>query len=275
MCCLKQKRSLRLINQNSTESMEQSEALIYAITEICEGGSYTPTHKHSDKHQLIFAKNRTIKIQTENNYWILPPARAIWIERGITHNFYSKYSVEVYILYIRQDIAQHISYTNCCVFNISPLVHQLVQACLNFSNDYKDDSPQGRLSYVLLEQLQQLDQSPVSIPMPDNIILQKICNKFEHEPSMQVTLPELSVWAGASARTIERLFLKEMGLSYSEWRFRFRLIKSLEYLAEGYPITHAAYNVGYNHVSSYIAAFKKFFGCTPKQYFNFSFSSEA
>jgi AraC-like DNA-binding protein len=92
------------------------------------------------------------------------------------------------------------------------------------------------------------------------------------DPSTQITLSEFALFVGASERTIERLFLKEMGLSYSEWRYRFRLIKSLEYLAENQTITQVAYSVGYNHVSSYIAAFKKFFACTPKQYFNLAFS---
>lgn len=261
-----------MIHHNSREGIEQSDALIYAVTETCEVDSYMPTHRHQDKHQLIFAKKGTIKIQTANDYWILPPSRAIWIECGVAHSFYSKHSADVHILYIRENIDNSLSYSNCCVFNISPLVHELVKTCVNFKNAYTDHSPQGRLGYVLLEQLQQLDQSPVSLPMPESIILQKICRWFEQEPSTQITLQELSVSVGASERTVERLFLKDIGLSYNEWRYRFRLVKSLEYLAENQPISHVAYNVGYNHVSSYIFAFKNFFGCTPKKYFSSSFS---
>lgn len=262
-------------HHSSFDGIEQSNSLIHAVTERWDSNSYIPQHTHQDKHQLIFSKKGTIKVQTEKGYWILPPSRAIWIEQGTPHSFYAKYAVEIHILYIKANIDEHLTYPNCCVFNISSLVKQLVETCLTFTDHYEDDSPQGRLSYVLLEQLQEPDQSPVNLPIPENIILKKVCQHFENEPSTHITLVQLSISIGASERTIERLFLKEMGLSYNEWRYRFRLIKSLEYLAENQPITEVAYKVGYTHVSSYIVAFRKLFGCTPRQYFNTSFFDSA
>lgn len=255
------------MHDKSLNKIIESDSLMYGVTEIWGGNSLIPTHSHQDRHQLIYAVKGTIRIQTEKGYWILPPLRAIWIESHIEHSFYAKHAVEVHILYIRKNIDENLTYKDCCVFNVSNLVKELVISCMEYKEEYKDHSPQGRLSYVLLEQLQKLDQSPVNIPYPNHSKLKVIWHLFENNPDTQMSLKELANLANASERTIERLFVKETGMLFSEWRYKFRLIKSLEYLAEQQPISEIAYNVGYEHVSSYIAAFRKFFGCTPRQYF--------
>jgi len=50
--------------------------------------------------------------------------------------------------------------------------------------------------------------------------------------------------AGASVRTLERLFKDETGLSFGAWRQRARLLQSLVLLADGANVTQAAFAVG-------------------------------
>jgi AraC-like DNA-binding protein len=67
-------------------------------------------------------------------------------------------------------------------------------------------------------------------------------------------------------RTIERLFKAETGLTYRQWRSRFRLMNSLEHIVNGANTTTVAHQLGYQSVSSFISAFKSLFGCTPQEY---------
>ena len=73
--------------------------------------------------------------------------------------------------------------------------------------------------------------------------------------------------AGASKRTIERLFREETRLSLGKWRQQLRLMRSLQLLAAGEKISHAALEAGYSTPSAFIAMFRKALGTTPRQYF--------
>jgi AraC-like DNA-binding protein len=77
---------------------------------------------------------------------------------------------------------------------------------------------------------------------------------------------ELSVIAknsGASTRTLQRLFLDETGLGFSEWRQRLRLLHAAALLGSGASVTEAGLDAGYTSASAFIAAFRKQMGRTP------------
>ena len=80
-------------------------------------------------------------------------------------------------------------------------------------------------------------------------------------------LHEVARGAGASTRTIERLFRDETGLSFGAWRQRARLARALQLLADDATVTQAAIAVGYESVSAFVAAFRRTVGITPGQYF--------
>jgi AraC-like DNA-binding protein len=78
-----------------------------------------------------------------------------------------------------------------------------------------------------------------------------------------VSIETLSRDAGASRRTMERIFLAETGMTVDEWRRRFRLLHGMQLLARGDSVTNAGVSAGYASTSAFIAAFKKTFGLTP------------
>jgi AraC-like DNA-binding protein len=70
-----------------------------------------------------------------------------------------------------------------------------------------------------------------------------------------------------SARTLERRFRAETGMTLGRWRRQRALLRGLELVAGGASITAASAAAGYGSPSAYIAAFKKAFGATPARYF--------
>ena len=73
--------------------------------------------------------------------------------------------------------------------------------------------------------------------------------------------------AGVTARTAARLFVKETGQTFGQWRQQLRLLVALEHLGGGASVTQVALEVGYSDVSSFIAVFRDAFGDTPARYF--------
>jgi AraC-like DNA-binding protein len=70
-----------------------------------------------------------------------------------------------------------------------------------------------------------------------------------------------------AARTAARLFVKETGLTFGEWRQQLRLLIGMQWLSQGQGVTAVALGVGYQDVSAFITAFKRAFGATPARYF--------
>ena len=73
--------------------------------------------------------------------------------------------------------------------------------------------------------------------------------------------------AGASTRTLARLFPRETGLGFAHWRQQARLLRALERLAAGEPVTTVALDLGYDGPSAFIAMFRSRLGTTPGRYF--------
>ena len=250
-----------------TQAIEESNSFIFGKNEKWEANTEIPMHHHS-RHQLIYSTKGTIKVLTDQGFWILPPFKAIWINKNTSHGFRTKFSAEIYILYIKEEIDLQLSSNSCVVLDVNPLIKELVNKCVNFKWYYSPKSSEERLSQVLMDQLIYLDQPPVNIPEPQNIKIYKIAELFRDDPSNNLTLTEIAKIIHTSERTIERLFIQDTGMSFIEWRNRFRLVTSLEYLAENETVSTIANLVGFDHSSSYISAFKRLFGCTPKKYFS-------
>jgi AraC-like DNA-binding protein len=80
------------------------------------------------------------------------------------------------------------------------------------------------------------------------------------------SLASVARTAGASPRTLQRLFAAETGLTFEKWRQRARLIRSVELLSEGRKVTRVALDVGYDSASAFIAMFRRELGATPRRY---------
>ncbi len=80
---------------------------------------------------------------------------------------------------------------------------------------------------------------------------------------------DLADWAdeaGASERTLARLFQKQAGMTFGAWRQRRRLQAAIERLAAGDPVATVALDLGYDSPSAFITMFRKTLGDTPDRY---------
>jgi AraC-like DNA-binding protein len=79
----------------------------------------------------------------------------------------------------------------------------------------------------------------------------------------------LDMWArrlGMSARSLQREFQRETGMTIGQWRQQLRILISLEKLSNGMSVTDTCFAVGYKNVSAFIKAFRQTVGLTPLEY---------
>lgn len=166
-------------------------------------------------------------------------------------------------LYVRRDACAWAP-ERCRVLEVTPLARELIKQFCLFSADYPEgDSAEARLVAVLLDQLRTLPEVGFSLPLPRHPGLLALCNGLLAAPDQPQTLQQWARELGCSEKTLMRLFQRETGLSFRNWRQRMRLLSSLALLEAGKNVTEAALGCGYDSTSAYIAAFKQLFGATP------------
>lgn len=225
-----------------------------------------PLHAHA-RHQLSYAIAGVLHLSTSVGQWVLPPSRALWIRAGIEHSTTVKRPADIRTFYIDPTAYKVQDHSDCMVVEVTPLVRELILACAKFPWNYSPHSSQARLARVLVDQFEDLDLTSVNIPLPVDSRALRVANILRDEPSNREPLSVLSQRVGASARTVERLFIRETNMSFGAWRQRQRLIFALERLAYGESVKNVAEEVGYDSPSNFVVAFRSLFGTTPARYF--------
>ena len=87
-----------------------------------------------------------------------------------------------------------------------------------------------------------------------------------HDPSNNDDLDHWAHYGNLGRRTLTRLFRKETGMSFVEWRQHIRLLEALTRLASGEPVTNVALDLGYESPSAFTAMFRRALGESPRNY---------
>ncbi|MCL4209333.1 MAG: helix-turn-helix transcriptional regulator [Phycisphaeraceae bacterium] len=236
----------------------------------CLGLTLPPGHRiefHAhDWPQLIYAVRGVISVTTSAGAWVVPPMRALWVAGGVEHALHMQGRVEMQTLYFRPDFAP-VMESECCVINIWPLLRELIVSIVA-AGALSDTTPSDRARLrLLLDLLVVVPKRPLALPMPMDPRARRVAERVLDRVGAPGSLADLARTSGASARTIERAFLDQTGMTFGRWRQRARLLEAIRLLGEGTQVTAVAMSVGYRSPSAFVAAFKKCLGRTPAQYF--------
>lgn len=268
------KNSAKLTNKYTADSpilpplrnVDQGPGIVVARERECPADHVIDWHTHQ-RAQLLYAVKGVMRVTTEIGVWVVPPQRAVWIPPGIEHHVKAQGTpLSLRSLYI--DVSQRTDLPDeCCVVTVSPLLRELVLAAMSIPADPKSNSADGRLIAVLLDQIEVLPMTSLHLPMIKDKRLRLLASELIEDPSSPNTLHQWSKYVGASERTLARIFVKETGMTFGQWRQQVRLLDALARLARGDSVTEVAYDSGYASQSAFISMFKKALGKTPKKYF--------
>jgi len=228
-------------------------------------GHVVEPHVHA-RGQLIHAIHGVMMVAAEGGRWIVPPTRGLWMPAGVSHAIRCIGVVHMRSVYVRPDAAPHLPARPQAV-GVSPLLRELVQAAVDVPSPYRPDSRDGRLMRLVLDELQALPELPLHLPQPTEPRLARICARILAHPEDVSTLASWARELGVDAKTIQRLFTRETGMTFGQWRQQARLLHGLERLALGEKVVDVALALGYDSPSAFAAMFKRQFGQPPSVYF--------
>jgi AraC-like DNA-binding protein len=228
-------------------------------------GHVIPQHFHQED-QLVYACRGVMTVRTGEGTWVVPAQRAVWIPARTPHSIVMAGAVSMRTLYLRARMVLRLPRA-CCVVNVSPLLQELILHACRFPKLSRRTRTQSRLIDFIVDQLEAVQSVPLQLPTPSDPRAARVAEVLFRDPSDQSALAQICKKAGASKRTIERIFQMETNLTLGKWRQQLRLMRSLQLLAAGEKITHAALEAGYSTPSAFIAMFRKTLGTTPGRYF--------
>jgi AraC-like DNA-binding protein/mannose-6-phosphate isomerase-like protein (cupin superfamily) len=228
-------------------------------------GATTGWHSHP-RGQLLYAIEGVMIVQSADGSWIVPPSRALWLAAGLEHNVKMSGAVKIRTVFIDATTIRHLPVKNC-VIEISPLLRELIVAAVQIPLDYLDGSRDERLMRLIVDEVRVSDVLPVHLPVPNDARIQLICDALSAQPSDTSTASQWAKRLNLSAKTVHRLFVKETGMTFAQWRDQARLLLALRRLASGERIIDVAFDCGYASQSAFTAMFRRHFGKPPSEFY--------
>jgi AraC-like DNA-binding protein len=238
--------------------------LVRSLAVTYGNGHRIGAHAHAWA-QLVYARAGTMRLVTPNTTWLVPPTRAIWLPPGMVHEIEMRGAVSLRTLYLAPDLVIGASKA-ARALEVAPLLRELVLHMLKMGLLTRIRPDHARLAGLLLDLLDAAREQDLSAPLPSDPRALALAHRLVEAPGERAGLAALALRAGASLRTMQRLFSDQTGLSLQAWRQKARLIHAVAVLSEGAPVTVAALDCGYDSPSAFITAFKRQFGVTPGRY---------
>ena len=245
------------------QNLDDAPRQVAVLAKTCPVGEHIPLHIHR-RAQLLHAVTGVMRVETAQTAWIVPPARALWLPAELPHSVTMRSHVEMRTIYI--DPAQCATLPGQPVLvEISGLLRELILALLEEPAAYDEPGRGGSLARLILMELARLRERRLDVPMPRDPRALRVARALLDNSSLDHDLDRWAEKAGASRRTLARLFRSETGLGFAEWRARLRAIDGLARLSDGASVAETAHSVGYASPSAFSAMIHRTLGSPPRQ----------
>ncbi|WP_165933680.1 AraC family transcriptional regulator [Aquabacter spiritensis] len=237
---------------------------VVAFAADTDRGTGKTPHAHR-RGQLLSVLSGSIAVTAAQGTYVVPPERALWIPPDVRHETRHLAATQLRTVYVARDAARALP-PRMAVVQVSPLLRCLIDAVTALPPDYDEAAAPGRLVSVLLDQIAASPIAPLHLPLPATAALRRLAESILADPADRRTLEDWTAPLGMSARTLERRFKAETGLSLRAFRRQAKLFRALEMVAARAPVNRISDALGFEGPSAFIAMFKTAFGVTPGRY---------
>jgi AraC-like DNA-binding protein/quercetin dioxygenase-like cupin family protein len=230
-------------------------------------------HQHR-KAQLIYSVRGILNCEIEDGVWIVPPQCAIWIPGDLPHAARGAGETECYCLFVEPDAAPHLP-KDCCTISVSPLLRELLLRAAGFPELYPLGGREDRLIAALLDELVEAPVEDLHLPMPRDARLRRLAQMMLADPTDKTSKADWAIRIGMSERSMSRLLLHEIGMSFGRWRRQLHVILALQRMTKGESVQTVALELGYENASGFVTMFRKAMGKPPARYLSDRLNGEA
>jgi AraC-like DNA-binding protein len=231
-----------------------------------------PFHTHA-LHQVLFASDGLMRLETDAGLWLLPPHRAAWLRAGVRHRVDVERRASLVTLYHRSRFARgpHVA---CIVLPVSPLLEEMMLAAKRHGPrpdpraDAFERASRRAMLRAIVGEVAHLSRElrSVGLPRARSEVLRRATTHVL-DSLAEADLASSARAAAVSPRTLHRLFAAELGMGFREWQHLARMQRAVEMLtATDRSIAHVASTLGFASPSAFAHAFGRFAGQSPRAY---------
>jgi transcriptional regulator GlxA family with amidase domain len=203
-----------------------------------------------------------MELKLAHSHYLAPPQYGIWLPPDVEHIGMNRHEASHCSLYLSRELCRTLPRTTCALA-VSPLVKALLEHLREHEVNQPRTSGERRLLRVLIDQLAVAPQQGSYLPMSDDPLLSQVLTALEKDPADGRSLAQWAKQVHTTERTLERRCQQHLGLSFSDWRQRLRVVKALAMLELGRSVEAIALDLGYSSASAFIAMFRRMTGTTP------------
>lgn len=226
--------------------------------------------------QVAFSATGVVRLTVPDHTFIVPPTRVVWVPPDVEHFVSVVEDAELVTMYVLQDTPRGPrplagtatgDWSRCRVLEASPLLRELV-AQLADEAVVQEPAREHCLAALLQDELARARPLPLGVRLPADKRLRALCDAVLDDPARHDSLDGWAHEAGASVRTVARLFRQELDTSFAAWRQQVLLAKALSMAAARRPMSHIAAELGYASPSAFSAMVRRAVGMPPSRFFN-------
>ncbi|QQZ42724.1 helix-turn-helix transcriptional regulator [Pseudomonas sp. SK3(2021)] len=227
-------------------------------------------HSHALEHRhswgcLEYSAHGVMHMEIAGQRFMSPPQYAIWIPPGTEHSFYSPQPIVYRAVCLAPELCRGLP-QQACTLAISEILKAILKDFAARDVQIPEQETDSRLAQVMLDQLQQAPVHDGYLPYASSPALLGVLEALQAAPGDNRALADWARQIHVSERTLARQFVRELGMSFGEWRQRLRFLASIEALDSARSVQEVAFDMGYSSASAFIAMFQRQAGCTPEQY---------
>lgn len=228
------------------------------------------THEYASAHRhpwgtLEYAAHGVLHMDVGGSRYMSPPQYAVWVPPQTEHSFYSNQPINYRAVCLAPALCRDLP-PQACTLAISNILKAILKDFAARDVKIPEQDADKRLAQVLVDQLQQAPVHECYLPYASSPGLLGILQALQSDPGDNRPLADWAALIHVSERTLARQFVRELGMSFGEWRQRLRFLAAIEALDSNRSIQEVAFDMGYSTGSAFIAMFQRQAGCTPEQY---------
>lgn len=220
-------------------------------------------------HQLLYAAEGALRLETDDAQWLLPPQRGAWITAGVGHRVSAMHPVALRTVYLSAMLANAPPWP-CRVFAVPPLAREMIVHAMRW--DHRRDADDA-LANAYFRALAGLATEWVEatrafhLPVAKTPELKKATDYVLARLDRELSIEAVARAAATSVRTLTRRFADETQTTFRAFVAAARMLRAMDLLAAHEArVTDVALAVGFSSTSAFTAAFTEFAGETPTAY---------
>ncbi|WP_273431958.1 helix-turn-helix transcriptional regulator [Chitinibacter tainanensis] len=239
-------------------------APLYLRHEAVEAHTGYALHRHP-WGQLNRINLGLLEITLDQETLVAPADFLVWVPAEVPHAAYISQALAYSSAYVSPEWAARLP-AKPCLLSQTPLVRALFDDFYQRQVQALSSPLDQQQAELLLGRLCLTPKQGCYLPHSEHRQLAPILRALQAQPGDNQPLSAWAAQVHTSERTLARLFQRELGMNFGQWRQRLRLLTAQSLLKQGVSIADMAWQLGYGNPSAFIAMFRQHTGLSPERY---------